>query len=99
MRLKREDESPPGKRGTCGAKRRGNLGWMVRVIVDDDHASGLTDALEATLRTREVREPVGETHERRADRQSGADSRQRIEHVVRARYAQRHGSQQLAIVF
>ena len=82
MRLKGGDDAPPGKGAARRAQRGADLRGVMRVVVENRDASGLSDALESALDATEVGEPANERRGRRAEGESRAEGGERVEYVM-----------------
>ena len=84
MRLERGDEPAARKRDARGGERRGDLGRMVRVVVDHRHAARFAESLEPPLRRRRtIGEPACHRGEPSAPSARPArERRERVEHIV-----------------
>src|ERR1051325_734641 len=98
MWLKGGDDAPARKRAACRSQRRTNLGRMMSVIVDDGDALRLAQPLEATLRSRERREPARQRVKVRAERKSCGNRGERVQDVVLSRHDQLHAPQLLVVI-
>ena len=84
MRLERDDQAAAERRAR-GGQHRGNLGRVMAVVVDDEHAAGLAVALEAPLGAVELPQRRGDARELDADALGDGHRRQRVLQVVPAR--------------
>ena len=95
MRLEDGDDALVGA-ARRRLQRRGDLGGMVGVVVDDDHSGGATDLLEAACGAAERSEMRRRLGQSDAGVSEGGERRQRVHHVVFAGYAQLDAPQALA---
>ena len=96
MRLKRDDEAAV-ERGARGREHRGDLGRVMAVVVDDQHAAGLAVPLEAALGALEVAQRAGDLLELEAEPLADRHGRQRVLQVVPAGHRQLQHDRALAL--
>src|SRR4051794_5646819 len=99
MRLKRGNDAAPGERTARGGQRGCDLRWMMRVIVDHDHSTHLSNALKAALDSGERPETFRQLLHRGAKCEAGADGAERVQHVVLASDTEPHGAKRLVVVY
>src|SRR5580700_2566832 len=98
MGLKGRDDPPARVCDARRGKRRRDLGGMMRVVVDDGHASRLTNALEAPLHAVKLSEPARQAIEWRTQGETRPNGREGIEHIVAAVDRQRDGTDWIVII-